>query len=492
MDYVLALDVGTTNVKAVAFDRRGNLLAKQSLSYPILSVVPDFQEQVPEIIAESAETCIADLIKIMNRLPLSISLSSAMHSLIVMDKDHQPLTNSIIWADGRSAPQAQALKALAEGTTIYHRTGTPIHAMSPLCKIAWLRLHEPDIFNRAAKFISIKEFLLFRWLGQYIVDESIASATGLFDIYEKTWYPPALAYLGINTTQLSQLVSTSHLLLGIKTDARIRLGLNKDVPIVVGASDGCLANLGEQVLDEREAAISTGTSGAIRITSRQPIRDDEERIFNYILDENYFVVGGATNNGGIVHEWISNLLQISHQSIEKVPVGSQGLFFLPYLLGERAPIWDSHAKGAFIGLNTQHGAAHLYQAVLEGIAFNLFAIFEALQSHTTPIEHIYANGGFMKNERAVQILSDTFGIPISIQAHEEGAALGAAWLGWKALGKLDSWSQLPRPNVTKTYYPNLEHHQKYQNLFAIWKPIYEALKPTFHTLEQYQSNNEVT
>ncbi|NJL74717.1 MAG: gluconokinase [Saprospiraceae bacterium] len=491
MDYVLALDVGTTNVKAAAFDQQGNLLAKESLNYPILSIPPDLQEQIPEVIAAASETCITNLVKTMAHPPLGISLSSAMHSLIVMDKNHQPLTNSIIWADGRSAPQAQALKASSAGTTIYHRTGTPIHAMSPLCKIAWLRLNQPDVFHQAAKFISIKEFLLFRWLGQYVVDESIASATGLFDIYEKTWYSPALAYLGINTTQLSQPVPTSHLLLGIKTDARIRLGLNQDVPIVVGASDGCLANLGEQVLDEREAAMSIGTSGAIRITSRQPIRDEEERIFNYILDETYFVVGGATNNGGIVHEWISHLLPISHQAMEKVPIGAEGLFFLPYLLGERAPIWDSHAKGAFIGLNIQHSAAHLYQAVLEGIAFNLLAIFDALQSHAAPIKHIYANGGFMKNEKAVQILSDAFGIPISLQTHEEGAALGAAWLGWKALGRLDSWSQLPRPNVKKTYHPNLEHHQKYQNLFVIWKPIYDALKPTFYALEKYQSNNQV-
>jgi len=489
MEYLLALDIGTTNAKAVAFDRNGGLLAKQSQSYPILTPGPDFQEQHPIAIAEAVEHCIQTLVAAIGIRPLGLSFSSAMHSLIVLDAQHQLLTNSIIWADGRSYEQAKALKNSADGAAIYHQTGTPIHPMSPLCKIVWLREREPSVFQRATKFISIKEFLLFRWFGTFVIDESIASATGLFDIYDRTWYQPALMYAGITKHQLSQVVPTTYVLRGMNPVTAVTLGLSEDVPIVIGGSDGCLANLGEQVLSPKEAALSIGTSGAIRITSPQPLRDEAQRLFNYILDDKHYIVGGATNNGGIVHEWINQLLPqtLRLQTLETVEIGAEGLFFLPYLLGERAPIWDSHARGAFIGLNTQHHAAHLYQATLEGIAYNLWDIFSAVQSYTLPIERIYANGGFMKNAMAVQVLTDVFGIPISLQKHEEGAALGAAWLGWKALSKLEDWSALPQPEIKKTHYPNPDNHQKYQNLFKVWKPIYSALQPTFHALGKVPS-----
>src|SRR5690606_36490240 len=185
---------------------------------------------------------------------MAIGFSSAMHGLIAMDAHDQPLTNCIIWADTRSAPYAKALNGTPEGLDIYMKTGTPVHAMSPLCKLGWLRTEEPVIFKAARKFISIKEYVFYRLFGRYVVDESIASATGLFDIHAFQWYGPALTLAGISSAQLSEPVPITYTLTGLDEAMVNAMGIPADTPFVVGGSDGCLANLGAGAVNPGEAA----------------------------------------------------------------------------------------------------------------------------------------------------------------------------------------------------------------------------------------------
>lgn len=476
MDYILAIDIGTTSTKVVAFDKAGKLLKKENAFYETFSPQPAFQEQSPDDVYAALMQAVTQMTKNFAEPPLCIVFSSAMHSIIAVDEQCHPLTNSIIWADGRSQSYANQLIATDLGKAIFYHTGTPIHAMSPLCKIAWLKEQDKTTFEKVYKFISIKEYIHYQWFKKFKIDHSIASATGLFDIREKTWYAPALDYCGIRISQLSEPVPTDYIFEHIDTGIANELGIPDRTPVVIGASDGCLANLGEGVLDDQSLVISIGTSAAVRMTHSAPIEGSVNASFNYILDDQFYVVGGASNNGGIIHEWFKANLgwdeKINHQA-SNISVGADKLLFLPYLLGERAPVWNANAKGGFIGLSQAHTLSHLYRATLEGIIFNLFAISENIIKQ--PIR-IYVNGGFTKNELAMQILADVFQAAVHLEDHEEGAALGATKLGLKAIGIIEDYQELSIQSSAKIIQPNPSVHATYQSYYTIWKDLYGHLK----------------
>jgi gluconokinase len=476
--YILAIDIGTTSTKAIAFDDLGNMLQKQQMGYPTFSPSANFQEQSPVLIYKAVMSAAAAIIQLMNCPPQGIIFSAAMHSVIAVDEQGNPLTHSIIWADGRSQDYANQLRTTDLGKKIYHETGTPIHAMSPLCKIAWLRDHQPDIFHAAFKFISIKEWIMYQWFGQYWVDYSIASATGLFDIRQLIWHQDALAYCGIDATKLSQLVPTDFICSPMRVEVAYELGISSDLPVVIGASDGCLANLGEQVLDSSKMVISIGTSAALRITHHLPIEDPTLTLFNYLLDKDHYIVGGPSNSGGAIHEWFEETIGLNadtHEQAQALLPSVENPIFLPYLLGERAPLWNAQAKGAFLGLTKKHQKAHLYRAMLEGIIFNLYAISDSLKAHLPTNFIIYANGGFTQNELAMQLLADIFGTTVHLQDHEEGTSRGAALLGWKALSTISDWQNIKAPNSRQIIHPDLSHQHTYQHIFNIWKRVGELL-----------------
>lgn len=478
-NYILAIDIGTTSTKIVAFDYKRKLLQKCSNSYPILSPQPNFKEQNPIEIYEALLEAAKQIIEQCGQ-PQAISFSSAMHSLIAMDENDQLLTNSIIWADGRSQDYADKLVKTGLGKKLYQKTGTPIHPMSPLCKIAWLRDHQPAIFEQTAKFISIKEYVFLKWFGTYIVDESIASATGLFDIERGVWCEEALEYCGIKKEQLSEVFPTDGIINHWRSNMAKQLNISDATPVVIGASDGCLANLGAGVKELGKAVLSVGTSAAIRMTHQQPITDVETQLFNYILDEEHYVIGGASNNGGAVYAWLQKIVA-QEVDAKSIPIGAERLLFLPYLLGERAPIWSTNVRAAFIGLSNQHTEAHLLRATLEGIIFNIYQIAQALQKSTAEIKEIYASGGFTQNGLAMQILADVFNAKVFLQAHEEGTALGAAILAMKAL---EIEYQSENEAIGKHFSPNKEAHQTYQQYFRVWRKLYGQMEEGFEEIRK--------
>jgi len=484
MAYFLAVDIGTTSTKACAFSPTGDLLHRERITYPTQSPQPGFQEQNPQTLVQAVERVVQDLLQHQGEQPMGIAFSCAMHSVIAVDAEGQPLTPCIIWADSRSTKYADALRQSPIGTKIYHQTGTPLHPMSPLCKIAWLRDEMPTVFEKTAKFISIKEYLLHRWFGQYVIDYSIASATGLFDIDKLEWYAPALDFAGITAENLSKPVPPEHILSSWQKPVLQQLSLKADVPVVVGASDGCLANLGEQVTGQGNLVVSLGTSGAVRTTGTSKVVDEQQRIFNYILTEGQYIIGGPTNNGGIVFQWFSELLNQEPDELEQLeqeaaqlPPGAEGLIFLPYLLGERAPVWNAEARGAYLGLRREHGRAHLLRSLLEGVMFNLWHITQSFAVEEGAVQNIYANGGFTQSEPAMQILADVFGVPVHLQEHEESAAWGAAILGMKAIQNLNDWPEVPTANIEQIFQPDAKSHNHYQSIFALYCELSDKLLP---------------
>jgi len=500
MDCIIGLDIGTSSTKAIAFGSTGEIIAEHKISYPILNPKSDYFEQDPEEIFQAVIESIAfvsNTLKANKQYTLSgIGISCAMHSLIAVGEKGNPLTNCIIWADSRSKGFATQIKNSTEGHDIYMKTGTPIHPMSPLCKLAWMRENMKEIFDASYKFISIKEYVCYKLFKTYMVDYSIASATGLFNIHSLEWYLPALKVAGISSQQLSEPVPITTVLSNLDIVFADLMGLKGSIPFVIGGSDGCLANLGVNAIKPGDAAVTIGTSGAIRVMTNKPNTDTKARIFSYLLTEDKFVLGGAVNNGGVILRWfkenfadeeVSDALKdgtdVYDALIKKaatIPPGSDGLVFLPYLMGERAPHWNTNVKGVFFGMQLLHTKAHFIRAVLEGIIFGIYSVGKVLEETTGDINVIFANGGFAKSSDWVQMLADVFNKKVLIAESYESAALGAAIVAFKALGIIDRFEDIGRlVPIVDELTPNLINHHVYMKNFALFERLYEKLKDEF-------------
>jgi gluconokinase len=478
MDYIIGIDIGSTNIKAVAFDDAAMPVGDASIPCSFLANDGNrlWQEQDPMAIYDAVLSCVEQVQKRLRGRPSAVALSSAMHSLIALDQKDEPLTRCLSWADLRGGALARALRDAGPGRDIYRNTGTPIHPMSPLIKIEWLRRHSPEVFGRTSVFLGIKEFIVARLFGRRLIDYSIASASGLFDIFNYDWYPPALAHAGIGPERLPSPVDSLHVLEGLDRKAASTMAIPPDTPWIIGASDGCLANLGALVFEEDAAVVTLGTSAALRRQSHNPIEDTAGRIFNYILHRGCYISGGASNNGGNLTQWFAGSLCGGAKLEEllaaaaRIKPGAEGLLFLPYVLGERAPLWDPDVTGAFLGVRSHHARAHFLRAVLEGMLFNLREIGLVLASLATPIPRLHLNGGLARSDLVAQMLADIFGIPVLINPGEEASARGAAMLALRALGRPAAAQRpLNRQPASKEFEPEAGRHRRYREIFEVYR-----------------------
>ena len=491
MNYLIGIDIGTGSTKAVAVNISGEPIHATQVSYPTYTPELTYSEQAPELIWQAFVKCILRLVEHLKEKPSGLVLSSAMHSVIPVDEKGNPLMNMITWADNRSATIAKALHASALGEKIYCETGTPIHAMTPVCKIKWLSENQSALFKKTFKFISIKEFIWFKLFGEYEVDYSIASATGMFDIGKLRWNESALTYCGITVEQLSQPVEVTHWRKELVSNPLQDLKSVQNIPFFIGASDGCMANLGSFAVAPGIAALTIGTSGAIRVANTRPTVNFRAMTFNYILTKDLFISGGPINNGGVVLKWyIEIFLQKELSPVEfdafldemkRIKPGAEGLIFIPYLLGERAPIWDSEASGAFFGIRNFHTQPHFTRAVVEGISMALYSIAASMESTGLSIDRVHVSGGFVRSEEWLQILADIFNKEICLINAEDASAVGAAYLGFKSLNLIHDYEDL-KPKQDASYTPNKENHAVYRKAFAIYEMLYKKLKPEMEML----------
>ena len=483
--YVIGIDLGTGSAKAIALDYSGAVISTSQVSYPTLQPKPGYQEQAPELIWQAYIKCISRITSALKKSPDAICLSSAMHSVIPMAKDGKALMNMIIWADNRSSAVATSIHRSTSGQELYERTGTPIHAMTPLCKLRWLQQHEPQIFSKTSKFISIKEWVWFRMFGEYEVDYSIASATGLMNIDMLSWNVPSLEVAGIRQDQLSSLVNTNYQRNCTSDALCSQLGIAAGTPVFIGASDGCLANVGSFATEDGYMALTIGTSGAVRVSRKKPMLNFKAMTFNYLLDEATYVCGGPINNGGVALKWYAeNLLgkklesaadyALVLEALKNTRPGADGLIFLPYVLGERAPIWNSDACGVFFGMRGHHQQAHFTRAVVEGISTSLYDIAFSMIEAGLDIKQIHVSGGFVHSEQWLQILSDIFGRKVCLINIADASAIGAAFLAMKTMGIVSDYQQL-RPREIKEFHPDPENMASYRKVFLQYRKVYESV-----------------
>ncbi|GKU80470.1 gluconokinase [Paenibacillus sp. L3-i20] len=506
---MIGVDIGTTSTKAVLFNRDGKALSRHGVEYPLLTPTPATAEQDPELIFQSVLTAIKHCLVEGNATGEDVSFvsfSAAMHSVIVVDGKGNPLTRSITWADNRSAAYAKKIKDEHDGHNIYLRTGTPIHPMSPLVKLVWLKNERPELFKPEHKFISIKEYVFHRLFGEYVVDYSIASATGLFNIFQLDWDEEALQLAGVSPEQLSKPVSTTHGIKGLRSQYAEATGLKEDTLFIVGANDGVLSNLGVNAIEPGVVAVTIGTSGAIRTVTDRPVTDPKGRIFCYALTDKHWVIGGPVNNGGMIFRWVRDELASAEVEAAKrlgidpyelltdiaatISPGSEGLIFHPFLAGERAPLWNANARGSFFGLGMHHKKEHMIRAVLEGIVMNLYTVLLALEELIGKPTSVQATGGFARSELWRQMLADVFDQEVTVPESFESSCLGAVVLGMYGLGEISSLNEVKRMvGGIHTHKPNQSATDAYNELMRIFIRLPRLLGEEYDAITAFQNKH---
>ncbi|MEJ8306359.1 gluconokinase [Saccharibacillus sacchari] len=503
---MIGVDIGTTSTKAVLFKENGEVVAQETIGYPLHTPSPSVAEQDPDEIYRAVVQAVAGAVRVAKAKPdqiLLVAFSSAMHSLIGVDETGKPLTACITWADNRSAAWTKKLKNELDGHEIYLRTGTPIHPMSPLAKLLWLRHDRTELFEQCRKFISIKEYVFFRLFGEYVVDHSIASATGLFNLEKLDWDEEALALAGVTPERLSKPVPTTHVASGLQPATASELGLGVETPFVVGASDGVLSNLGVGAIRPGVVAATIGTSGAIRTVVDRPVTDPKGRFFCYALAPGLWVIGGPVNNGGMLFRWVRDEFAASEvetakrlgidpydvltRIAEQVRPGSEGLLFHPYLTGERAPLWNPDARGSFFGLTMNHKKEHMIRSVLEGVIFNLYTVMLAMEEQIGRPKKIHATGGFARSPLWRQMMADIFDQEVVVPESFESSCLGAAVLGLYALGRVPSLDVVESMiGGTHRHEPIDGNARVYKHLLPIFISVSRSLENEYEAIAKFQ------
>lgn len=503
-DCILTIDLGTGAVRIFAFDMQGVFIGSMKGSYPTFHREPDQSEQDPEQVFITVLYVLKNLLNEQihpaGYRVTAICFSAAMHSVLPVDKKGNPIGNAITWSDNRGKQESRDLKNIPLGKTIYDATGTPIHPMSPLIKITWMKHQDKERFDKTTRFLSIKSYIIQQLTGETIIDYSLASATGLFNIHSFQWEQAALDYAGISASQLPELVPVFYSTLRLRSEVQSSLGLSDGVKVIAGASDGCLATLGAGVWGEGKATITVEQSGAVRVVGKEVLIDERQRLFNYVLTRDYYVSGGPTNNGGVIFEWfarefgsfrkafdLEDSMESLIQEASKVPAGSDGLLFLPYLLGERAPIWNANARGVYFGVNMQHRQQHFVRATIEGILYEIYSIGKTLEEHRT-IDTLSINGSFTAYPFWAQVISDIFNKPVHVKNNSDSIGLGAFLVAATEMGLYKSLEEATREiDVPGMYRPDSNNHEIYMRLFRIFERLSSKLADDFEEIAGWQS-----
>jgi len=487
-ELVIGLDIGTTSVKACVFTIHGKLITEaeemNSFHYP----QQGWAEQDAMEIERSAVRAIREAVRkaeIGKDELISIGFSAAMHSLVLVDEAGVPLSPALIWADGRGTEQVHQLSETMK-QQIYSQTGTPVHPMTPLIKLLWMKETHYEPYLKATYFMSIKEYLIYSWFGERMIDYSMASATGLFNPATRTWVEDLLTLVGISDKQLSKIVPPTFQFNRMSSEIAEQMGIQAELPFIIGAADGQLANLGIGALLPGEVAVSVGTSGAIRQFTNHAKGSQNQETFCYSFTEDTFIIGGPTNNGGIVLQWFKDLIQDQGSfeeflsEAERVEPGAEGLLFLPYINGERAPLWNQQAKGNFYGVAITHKKEHFIRAVLEGITFNLYQIGRALENIAGTSSKIYVNGGLARSPLWLQMMADIFEAEIYVSENHHSAAWGAAWTALVATGRVKSFEEI-KDNIPMgmPVIPNQENSNRYKDIYRNYEKVAKTIAELF-------------
>jgi gluconokinase len=482
---VVGVDLGTSAVKVLAVTTNGHDVASGSQFYGLETPQTDFVEQDADVVYRATMHVLAEVladVRLRGNEVAAIGFSSAMHGVLCVDDAGEPVSRVITWMDRRAHAIADKWRSDGTALALYQSTGAPMHPMLPIAKLRWLAENEPETFAKAHRFVGLKELVVFRWTGEWLVDHGIASATGMFDLRTRDWHPRALELAGVERDRLSQPVPPSTARRRFRPAIARELGLAPETAIVLASSDGALANIGVGASGRDDLALTLGTSGAVRILSDAPILDARARTFCYCADDTRYVVGGPTSAAGASLDWIFGLLldEIPMETrfaravelAEQIAPGADGLVVLPFFAGERAPYWNSALRGAFDGLDLAHDRRTILRASFESVVFGVYSVYDVVRELARDAQRLLLSGGLTKSPLVRHLLADVFGMPAVQPREQEASAFGAALLAAQAVGLVDDAATAaraagydaptqPNPALALTYRVAFERYRRH-------------------------------
>ncbi len=490
---LLGIDLGTSAVKAVIIDEAGQVLGTGTREIPMETPLPNRAEQDPDGWWTNAVKAVRQAHHEAGAVDIvAIGLDGHMHGGVLLDGDHRPLGHAITWADQRTAAIIPELEADIGVETFLSIAGTRPAAgfMGPT--LAWLRRHEPDRLDAAAMFVLPKDYLRLCMTGEAATDVSDASGTAMFDVAARTWSAELCDRLGVPSHILPPLLESAQVAGHLTSRAAAELGLRPRIPIAAGSADQCAQAVANGVVDPGNGSVMLGTGGQIVVATDGPRPDPKGRIhtFCHAAPARWYQLG-ATLSAGLSLRWLRDRLRLQSEnpyaSLDRlaadVPPGSDGLIFLPYLVGERSPIMDPEATGAFLGLTLGHRRAHLARAVLEGVACSLRATRDAVIDAGGHCESWLATGNGLASPLWRGILTDVFGESLAYVNAPERSGVGAALIGGIAAGVYAGYSEASeaaRPPLMLTE-PDAGRVASYEEVYAHYSRLSALLVAAEHS-----------
>jgi len=499
---LLGIDVGTSGTKTALFGIDGTLLAAHTEEYPLYQPHNGWAEQDPNDWWNATVTGVrAVLSKASGAEIRGIGLSGQMHGLVMLDKDGESLRHSIIWCDQRtSAEKEDIIDLLGEKRTIEITANAPMTSFTA-AKILWVKKNEPEVYEKCAHILLPKDYIRYKLTGEFATEVSDASGMQLMDVPKRDWSPEVTDKLGIDRGLLAKMYESQDVTGATSSECAKLTGLAEGIPVVGGAGDNPAAAVGTGVVVQGKAFTTIGSSAVVYAVSDNVRIDSLGRVHALCASvPGKWTVMSCTQAAGLSIQWLRNNVcadeireaekagvdsyDMMDRLAETVPVGSDRLLFLPYLMGERSPHPDPDARGVFFGLSGVHERANLIRAVREGVAFSQLECVEVFREMGVPVGDMMLTGGGAKSPLWRQMLADLYGCPVSIPASGEGAALGAAILAGVGTGVYSSLPEACGELIGKgeTVMPNGKRGEEYAPFFALYKQLYLSLKADFRTL----------
>jgi len=502
-EYLLAHDLGTSGNKGTLYTPEGQLVASITSPYPTNYCNGNWAEQDPLDWWRAVCLSTRQLIERASVQPSEISvvaLSGQMMGCTPVDSKGNALRPSMLYCDQRATEQASQILSRMDMASFYRITGHRVSASYTLEKLMWVRDHEPSIFALTDKTLCAKDYINFRLTGRMATDYSDASGTNAFDLNHFCWSDEILELAGMERSLFPEAMESSAILGAIDARAARETGLLEGTPVAVGGGDGSCAGVGVGCVRPGMAYNCLGSSSWIALTVREPIIDPEMRTMNWAhCVPGYLHPSGTMQTAGTTQKWLMETLcapeqreaertgrsvyELMDEAISRVPAGSHGVLFLPYLLGERTPWWNPSARAAFMGMTLTTRREEMMRSALEGVSMNLGLILNIFRSHL-PIDELTMIGGGARSGVWRQIASDVFGCPVhSLNVLEEATSMGAAIIGGVAAGVFPDFDVINRfVRVQDTAIPNTERQALYARLMPIFEKAYLSSVETCNEL----------
>lgn len=477
---VLALETSTSASKAAIYSSEEGLI--KVLSIPYVEGISDTITQDAKGVLNLLINEIKEILKSDTYEIDAISLSGIWHSLLLLDKDREPLTPIYTWADTRPAKTVAEYRRDEElWNWFYNKTGCAVHSLYPLWKVIHLKKEEPALFKKACYITSQLQYIFEQLTGERVESKTIASGTGMFNIHSLDWDEDLLKFAGISPSMLCELREATFYA-PLKEDMAQLLGLKSGIPVIIGGADGALNQVGAGALKNGIMTLSVGTSGAIRLAYDEPVLPVNRSTWCYYSLNEKRLAGAATSGAGNCLEWFKKRvykgLGLGYKELDEMAAKANiqtAPIFLPFLYGERNPGWQDSRQASFMGIKGHHEIGDLFHGVLEGVLFNLYQCYKALTEITGEPKEIRISGGIENSPHWLQMAADIFNRDIITSGIQHMSTVGAAVLALNALGEITDIEKY-EPGSGQKYTPNKDKSEIYQDRYREYLYYYQMTR----------------